>query len=299
MIGLGGDAISNDVSSLAATGAVAALVVLLGASALAARRLRSPGRSGLAWFAALGSVALVIAVTLLRDGWPTGFDPGRLGEWSRNGWDRLSSDPLGSQIALNVALFVPAGAAWTWLLDRPWRVLAALVAGSFAVELTQAVLGVGAADVADVAANAVGAAIGVGIAVLIRHASRRPAGARRVVGWPVVIAAGAVVLAVGAGLMLGAANRQRSVEDELRQRFTSTTKAEVDAWLGDATGRGADELFSAISVRADGTRTTPDVTELRYPAKFLGLDRCVFVTWTADTVTFRKASGGACSAVLE
>ena len=130
MIGLGGDAISNDVSSLAASGAVGALVVLLGASALAAWRLRSPERSGLAWFAALGSVALVIAVTLLRDGWPTGIDLGRLGEWSRNGWDRMSSDPLGSQVVLNVALFVPAGAAWTWLVDRPWRVLAALVAGS-------------------------------------------------------------------------------------------------------------------------------------------------------------------------
>jgi hypothetical protein len=201
MIGSGGDAISNDMSSLAATGAAAALVVLLGASALAARRLRSPGRSGLAWFAALGSVALVIAVTLLRDGWPTGIELGRLGEWSRNGWDRLSTDPLGSQVALNVALFVPAGAAWTWLLDRPWRVLAGLVAGSFAVELVQAVLGIGAADVADVAANTVGAAVGVGVAVLIRHASRRPAGTRRLVGWPVITAAGAIVLAAGAGLM--------------------------------------------------------------------------------------------------
>jgi hypothetical protein len=284
------------VSSLAATGALAALVVLLGASVLAARRLRSPRRSGLAWFAALGSVALVVAVTLLRDGWPTGIELGRLGEWSRNGWDRLSTDPLGSQVALNVALFVPAGAAWTWLLDRPWRVLAGLVAGSFAVELVQAVLGVGAADVADVAANTVGAAIGVGVAVLIRHASRRPAGTRRLVGWPVITAAGAIVLATGAGLMLGAASRQRSVEDELRQRFATTTKAEVDAVLTDSTARGADELFSAISVR-DGTRTTPDVTELRYPATFFGLHRCVFVTWAADTVAFRKASGGACSTV--
>jgi hypothetical protein len=295
VIGLVGSAIGADVSALAKTGAVAALVVLLGVSALVARRLGSAERSSIAWFAALGSVALVIAVTLLRDGWPAGFDLGDLGEWSDSGWDRLSSDPLGSsQILLNVVLFVPAGVAWTWLLARPARVLAALVAGSLVIELTQAVLGVGAADVGDLAANAVGAAIGVGAAVLIRRVTRRQAGAPRIAGWRAVAVCGAAVLVVVAGLFLGAANRQRSVENALRERFAGTTKAEVDAMLAD----GPEELFSAISVRSDGARTTPDATELRFPATFFNLDRCVFVSWTSDGVAFKKASGDACSTVL-
>ena len=298
MIGFRGYAIIGDVSAVATTGAMAALAVLLGASALAARRLRSPGRSGLAWFAAFGSVALVIAVTLLRDGWPSGIDLGGLGEWSDNGWDRLSGDPVGSsEILLNVALFVPVGAAWTWLLGRPWIVLATLATGSLAVETAQSVIGAGTADVADLAANTVGAAIGVGAATLVRRVRRQP-GASRVAWWKVVAAGGAAVVVVGAGLLLGAENRQRSVEGELRERFAGTSKAEVDALLADMTGNGPEELFSAISVRSDGVRTTPDATELRYPATFFSLHRCVFVTWTADGVTFRRAAGNACSTLL-
>ena len=293
-----GYAVIGDASAVATPGAMAALAVLLGASALAARRLRSPGRSGLAWFAAFGSVALVIAVTLLRDGWPSGIDLGGLGEWSGNGWDRLSGDPVGSsEILLNVALFVPVGAAWTWLLGRPWIVLATLATGSLAVETAQSVTGAGAADVADLAANTVGAAIGVGAAMLIRRVRRRPR-ASRVAWWKVVAAGGAAVVVVGAGLLLGAENRQRSVEDELRERFAGTSKAEVDAMLADMTGNGPEELFSAISARSDGVRTTPDATELRYPATFFSLHRCVFVTWTADGVTFRRAAGKACSTLL-
>ena len=106
------------------------------------------------------------------------------------------------------------------------------------------------------------------------------------------------MVVVGAGLLLGAANRQRSVEDELRERFAGTSKAEVDAMLADMTGNGPEELFSAISVRSDGVRTTPAATELRYPATFFSLERCVFVTWTAAGVTFRRAAGNACSTLL-
>jgi hypothetical protein len=210
----------------------------------------------------------------------------------------LSGDPLGSsETLLNVALFVPAGMAWTWLLGRPWRVLGALVAGSLAVEILQAVLGVGTTDVSDVAANTVGAAIGVGVASLTRRVTRRQAGAARTGvdrcrhrcgrGGPRQRRAAA-----------RRSNRQRSIEDELRARFANTTKAEVDAMLADTTGTGAEELFSAISVRSDGVRTTSDATELRYPATFFSLDRCVYVTWTADGVAFRGASGDACGAVL-
>ncbi|MCA1783850.1 MAG: VanZ family protein [Intrasporangiaceae bacterium] len=84
-----------------------------------------------------------------------------LSHWSPDGWWRATADPLRStQVLLNIALFVPAGFVWTYLTRRPVRVLAALAALSVAIEVIQAVTGLGANDVADIIANLAGAAVG-------------------------------------------------------------------------------------------------------------------------------------------
>lgn len=68
---------------------------------------------------------------------------------------------LSIEFWLNVALFVPAGVAWTLLTRRPWPTLAGLAVVSMAIETVQAATVVGAADITDVAANTIGAAFGV------------------------------------------------------------------------------------------------------------------------------------------
>lgn len=107
----------GDVRSVVTGPSLVALVVLLAAAvgfAYVQGRARRHGRGFWSHLAAYASVALVVAVTLLRDGWPQGFWPGSLTVWSTDGWQRLSSDPLASsQILLNMALFVPAGVFWT------------------------------------------------------------------------------------------------------------------------------------------------------------------------------------------
>ena len=51
-------------------------------------------------------------------------------------------------------------------------------------------------------------------------------------------------------------------------------------------------------VRADGV-TSDDRVELRYPATFFSLHRCVYVTWTTTTMEIRNASGDDCSRLIE
>ncbi len=155
----------GDVRSVGTGPTLVALVVLLAAAIVLAYLHGRAGRLGRGFWshlAAYASVALVVAVTLLRDGWPQGFWLGGLAVWSADGWQRLSSDPLSSsQILLNTALFVPAGSFWTLLTGRPWRVLATLFGGVLFIECAQAVFRVGAADVADLVANWAGSALGV------------------------------------------------------------------------------------------------------------------------------------------
>ena len=247
-------------------------------------------------------VALILAVTLLRDGLPSAIALSRITDWSSDGLDRLSRDPFASsQFLLNVLLFVPAGLGWTWFTRRPLKVLAGLIALTVVIECIQAVTGVGAPDVADLVANSLGAAVGVCI-VSLGEAVFRPKGSDRqkwskqskaLAGLAGVVCLGLMI----AGLFIGASHRQRTVADHLRHRFAGTTKDDTDPLLADP--GSAEQLFSAISVRSDGQHLTGESLVLRWPATFFSLHRCVFVTWTKTSVTFDKGSGDECTVFMD
>lgn len=317
MLTIAGEA-GRDVGSNATNSAVVVLVVFLAASAGGAwwiTRRRGSTHGSVAWFAALGSLAGIVALTLARHGPPGRFRPSDALAWSTTGWDRLSgSDLLGSsQFLLNVALFVPAGVAWTWVTGRPARTLAGLVGLTVLVESVQGVTGAGGADITDVAANTLGAAVGVGVAaILTRH--HRSAGSaidmaaqarrRAVVGAGLVVVT-AVLVTVA---YVGADRRQARIHDELERAFAGTSYDEIAAVLridptapepgGGARFADSEQVFGAISVRADGLRFTDERIEMRWPALFFGLRRCVLVTWTPSAVEVRDVSGGACTEFL-
>lgn len=297
MTSTGLDRARDDVSTIAATGALPALALLLLASAVASwwlgRRSRPVDRSATTWFAALASTAIVLAVTLLRDGAPTTLRLGGLTDWSSDGWRLLSTDPLGSsQFALNVVLFIPAGLAWTLLLRRALAAWLALAGLSVAIEVVQAVTYVGAPDIADAVANSIGAGLGVIAAVTVdaftsRHLERPTRRARIAMA----VAVGAVVLLAVPAWFVGASRHQQSVEAELRAAFEGTDRATVEALLDS----DPEEVFGATGEWADGTRRSDLALEIRYPASFFGLQRCVVARWDATSVEFRRASGGACT----
>jgi glycopeptide antibiotics resistance protein len=292
------DGASRDVRSIADTHALPALVVLLVSGAVLAWWLRRSGRTNqgfAALFAPLASICLIVAVTLLRSGWPQRFSLGGLTDWSTAGFEQLRSDPFGSsQFVLNVVLFVPAGIAWTWMTRRPGVVATALVGGSILIESTQAITGLGAPDVADLLANSVGALAGVGTATLVARATRHRTEAlsprKRATVAAIVLGLGAVALT---GLLVGADRHQRSLRDELQTSFAGTTKADIDRWNAD--GTMLDEVFDAVSAFADGTQYSPDEVRVRYPASFFGLHRCVLAIWTPTSVRFELRSGDACT----
>ena len=313
MLTIAGDA-SRDIASNGTLPAVVALVVLLALAAVGAwgfTRTRDTQHGPVAWFAAFGSVAGCLSLTWFREGLRFGLRPTGVLAWTTSGWDRLAyGDPLGSsQFLLNVALFVPAGVAWTWATGRPLRTLAGLVGLTMLIESVQGVTGAGGADITDVAANGLGAVLGVGTAamvtaVLVRcgvvtgtTASRR----RRA-----FVAAGLVlVVAIAAtALFTGADRRQARTRDELVNVFADTTYEEIDALVrADPNGpidesarfRDSGQIFGAISVRADGFDYADGRLEMRWPAPFFGFRRCVFVTWTPSGVGFRNESGRVCT----
>ncbi len=179
------------------------------------------------------------------------------------------------------------------------------------IESVQAVAGLGGADITDVVANTIGAALGVATAAVAlngidwsRRSQRPPVNARR----RGAVAAGivAVVLAVLVVLLAGADRRQARIHDELQDAFIDTSYYQIAAVLQgdpddpdrldpDARFSDSEQVFSAISVRADGFRYSDDQIELRWPALFFGFRRCVYVIWTPSAVQFRDLSGAACT----
>lgn len=289
----------DDVRSVVTAGTLAALVVLLAPAiglAYVHGRARRHGRGFWSHLLAYASVALIVAVTLLRDGWPRGFWLGSLTVWSADGWQRLSSDPLASsQILLNVALFVPAGVFWTFLAGRPWRVLAALWGGALLIECIQAVFRVGAADVADLSANGAGAALGVlagALILLIWPHPRFPRPSRgRVAATAGLLAA--ICASILVGIHLGATHRQQSLVAQAEATFAGTTLKDYREW--EAADSLTEEVFDALPVFADGARYFDSSVEVRYPATFFGVHRCVFVAWSDAEVVVRPESGTACT----
>jgi hypothetical protein len=310
---IAGDA-SRDVSSNATASSVIALIVLLGFSAVAGRWVaerRSTTRSSIAWFAAFASIAGIVALTLARHGAPQTFRPGDAFAWTGSGWDRLSSGDLvgSSQFLLNAALFVPAGAAWTWVSGRAIRSFAGLVALAMVIESVQGIAGLGAPDITDLAANSIGAAIGVTATVLLvaglRHTRHSTAPDHPDSRHGAIVVVGLVVFAIAAltALLVGADRHQARIRVELEQALGNTTYDDVDAVLrGDserleagARFSDSEQIFSAASVRADGFNYADDRIELRWPAIYFGFRRCVYVIWQPGSVEFRNMSGSACT----
>lgn len=315
MLTIAGDA-SRDIASNVSLSAVVAIVALLAVGAAGAwwfTRRRDTGHGAVAWFAAFGSTAGCLSLTLLREGLHFGFRPRGVLAWTTSGWDRLADENLlgSSQFLLNVALFVPPGVAWTWVTGRPWRSLGGLVGLTMAIESVQGLTGAGGADITDVAANALGASVGVGAAALATAALVR---AGVVAGSPTsrrrraFTAAGlaAVVALVSAGLIAGANHRQDRIHDELEDEFADITYTEVDAVVradsdnpptyGDGTRLVEfQQIMDAISVQPDGFRYSDEQIEIRWPALFFGFRRCVYVSWTPEGVEFSNASGHVCT----
>jgi VanZ like family len=291
---------SRDVASTATASALIAIVILLAASAAGAWWLHRRGfvHRPLAWFGALGSISGCFSLTFAREGAPEAFRPGNVFAWAGSGCDRLiDGDLLGSsQFLLNVALFVPAGLAWTWLTRRPAATLVGLAGLSMLIESLQAVVGLGGADITDVVASTTGAAVGVAAGGVVMRGIDRPGGSEHS---PVdarrrgVVAAGFgfALVAVLVALLAGADRRQARIHEELENAFVDTSYDELAAVLQgdpddpdrldpDARFNDSEQIFSAVSVRADGFRYTDDQIELRWPAMFFGLRRCVYVIWT-------------------
>jgi hypothetical protein len=60
-----------------------------------------------------------------------------------------------------------------------------------------------------------------------------------------------------------------------------------------------DSVWHAVIDRSDGTRRSQEALEVRYPATFFSLDRCVYVVWTDSGVDFRQESGQACTDFID
>ena len=165
--------VAADLGHVTSAATLAALVpsvgVALAVAPLAGRRFRTA--TGVA-AAATVSLALIIAVTVL------GRVVGGVHEAPPPPWESFTSERAWRHVLvpdldwwLNVALFAPAGAAWTLLTRRPGRVVVSLVALSVAIEAVQHVASVGHADPADVLTNSLGA--GLGALLVTRGALRR------------------------------------------------------------------------------------------------------------------------------
>jgi hypothetical protein len=160
-------------------GALVAGVVLVAAALAATRRLG--WRPAWATAALLWSLVVIGLVTLVPAYGAPGIVPAE-GRPDSCSWDIGGPAPdgfwiLGSgQRLLNTVLFVPSGALLVLVATR-WRLawltiplgLAALVGYSAGIEWTQLVLARidRACDVTDVVDNATGAAIGVGLGLLV------------------------------------------------------------------------------------------------------------------------------------
>lgn len=277
-----------------------ALTVLIAAGATwaARRRLGSPSRQ-LLLFAVLLSLGLILSATLFRE--PLyGFclsclaEPDFWGDW---GLPRLADGAFGTEVRLNVALFVPLGLTATLLLKAPFRVTGVAVLLSIGIELIQPLLGVGANDLMDLAANSFGAFLGAGAAVLIRltwdTATKRRFDRRR---WAKFIAVAAITTGIVlGGSAWGANSRQLAGARQLEAMFAGSTLADHQrdrdsAWLPEL------EAFWKVSGMpfADGY-SDEIVAQDRFTWKFYLATRCVTARWEADSFSTVLGSGSDCT----
>jgi hypothetical protein len=205
---------------------------------------------------------------------------------------------------LNVALFAPSGLFVALATRRHLWTLLGLVRLSLVIECVQSFGLLGAPDPADLVANSLGAAVGVGAAalvVLLAGGSVGRADGRRGRTAILLIATTAVaVLGIGwLGLLAGAESRQEALANDLRRAFAGTTATDIATNI--ATDSGFTELLAATSTRPGYLGRVGDTSmfEARYSIEFFGLDRCVFSRWMTTGVALRNGSGDTCTVFRE
>ena len=158
------------VSQFVDAGVLLVLVPLLAAALLLGPLLaRWWGTTALIATAALGSLGGILAFTLgvraitedRREFVGSDFS------WLTDSSVWRSAVDLDPSWLLNVLLFVPAGMFLTVALRRPVIVFVGLASMSFAIETIQSLTRLGTADVRDLVANTIGAAVGVVLASVI------------------------------------------------------------------------------------------------------------------------------------
>jgi hypothetical protein len=289
-------------------GLVLAVVMSMMLTPTIARRLRVV--RGAAYLSAL-TVTGIVAVTIIeRAAGLPGFDLGRALTW----WTTVRQSPL--EVArtetawrLNVVLFVPAGVVWGGVTRRPFAVAVALLAFSIGIETVQGLTGLGAADLTDVTANAVGGVLGAMIiAVVLRFTpdvvtrltsvgsdTDEQFDARWLVG--VVVA---TLLAVGVGFGSVQAvliARQRELRTQAEATYDGVTVSDINELVTNSDAVGLDPFFILEAGSPDSYQFLGDdrPIEIRYPTDLLGFYRCVFVTISQAPPVFSDASGEPCT----
>lgn len=274
--------------------AIVTVVVLL-SYRWVARRLQTTELLAAVTLLALGAIlAVTIGVRMLEGG--VGFGvPSLVCIEAGDCLDRVVR--IDAAWIINVALFVPAGVAFTVITGR-WQVaLIGLVALSLLIELTQGVLRLGSPDPGDLVTNSIGAALGVALGFLGVRAAADGGGERhrsRLVVLSVgAVAAAAVIFWLGASA--GASARADAIAEDVRATLGAWSAPDVGAALDSPDGAHA--LFFGTEVVPDyvGEIGQTGVYEARYSTQFLGILRCVFARWDETGLTLETDDGDRCT----
>ena len=269
------------------------VLVALGATWLLRGRFEGRPRRVLL-FAFLVSIGIIVQITLLRDGLPPGLCLECLTQWNLG---RAGAGALGTEVWLNVALFVPFGLLAMLLWQRPFRVVGAAVLLTVLVEIAQSV-SVGVADLLDVMANSVGALVGTWLAavlLLARDLVTSKRAPRATAMWVLLVPV--VALAVGwGGSALVATTRQEALARQLEEAFAGTALADYERWEADDVL--AEVVFSRGPSWASGGFREDSVARVRFPVSFYFEERCVVGTWVPDGFSTEPLGGPTCTMPL-
>lgn len=248
------------------------------------------------FFLTATSLGGILQATLLREP-PIRPCLDCLTRWPLN---RLISGQLGLDTALNIALFVPLGLFATLLWKTPFRITGTATLISLAIEATQPLLGNGANDLADIAANTLGAFLGAGLAatiLLIRDTiTNRRLDVRRLAKLTVAIT---ITAGLALGISIGGANAiQTSGAQQLSTMFAGTTLADYKR----------DERVWAPKLEAfwkanrtptnDAYSNNHDALQ-RFTWTFYWTTRCVTAHWDTHGFITELGNGSQCTKRLQ
>lgn len=273
----------------------AAVCVLAGATTYLLRARLGTALRRVAYFAVLVSAGVILLVTILREA-PHGACLTCLAHWPI---DRFLTGQLGVDVALNIALFIPLGLSATLLWKTPVRVIAAAALLSLTIELLQAVTGIGANDLMDLAANTLGATIGAGtatLALIIRDwwTTRRLPSARLAK----LTAATLALAAATAGLSVGGANAiQTTADQDLHRLFGNTTVHDYSIHEQEWSP-SLHAFWQTHGMPTNDGYNDADIALQRFTWTFYWTTRCVTARWDSSGFSTERGQGAQCSAPL-